>query len=89
MALIAGEGAGDLIRRHQGGFRDRLTGRPLLAFILVFGHDAGDVSGEGREAVRGRLTGSRLCGAEGSSLRKRTVRNENTGEILAISSEKV
>jgi len=64
VASIAGEGAGDLIRRHQGGFRDRLTGRPLLAFILVFGHDAGDVSGEGREAVRGRLTGSRLCGAE-------------------------
>ncbi len=27
-------------------------------------------------------------GSEGPSLRKRTVRNENTGEILPISSEK-
>ncbi len=29
-----------------------------------------------------------LEGSEGPSLRKRTVRNENTGEILPISSEK-
>ncbi len=29
-----------------------------------------------------------LYGSEGPSLRKRTVRNENTGEILPISSEK-
>ncbi len=36
-----------------------------------------------RDAVRDGAVGS-----EGPSLRKRTVRNENTGEILSISGEK-
>jgi len=36
-------------------------------------------------AAQGRL---RVAGSEGPSLRKRTVRNENMGEILPISGEK-
>jgi len=42
----------------------------------------------GRGVRHGAEVGGQILGSEGPSLRKRTVRNENTGEILPISSEK-
>ena len=66
---------------YAGKPATQLDGCGQLALLVEDGADRGGIHFGYREHAA-------QMGPEGPSLRKRTVRNENTGEILPISEEK-